>query len=180
MKYYATVDEQEFVIEVGHENQIIVAIGRLVDRVDARLPGDVVVVERVRPLECDEQRRLEDVPAVPARRGYADADAATEIIVRNPPMMADLKTHVLDKGLSSAEDPNSVFYQRGLVMSMFLAEGIAAAVQHIGQQRLWLAFSQQIRNSPVVRAALELLDYAALGTNNKRSVGWQNRSGVRQ
>ncbi|MDV7144359.1 ABC transporter substrate-binding protein [Tropicimonas sp. TH_r6] len=48
------------------------------------------------------------------------------------PMMADLKAHVLDKGLSSTEDPNSVFYQRGLVMSMFLAEGIAAAQGEFG------------------------------------------------
>ncbi|NDR58009.1 ABC transporter substrate-binding protein [Aliiruegeria sabulilitoris] len=48
------------------------------------------------------------------------------------PMMADLKTHVLDKGLSTVEDPNSVFYQRGLVMSMFLTEAIAAAQGEFG------------------------------------------------
>ncbi len=48
------------------------------------------------------------------------------------PMMADLKTHVLDAGKSTAEDPDSVFYQRGLVMSMFLAEGIAAAQAEFG------------------------------------------------
>lgn len=44
-------------------------------------------------------------------------------------LMADLRTHVLDKGLSSVEDPGSVFYQRGLVISMILAEGIRTAQQ---------------------------------------------------
>jgi branched-chain amino acid transport system substrate-binding protein len=47
-------------------------------------------------------------------------------------LMADLKTHVYDAGESSAEDVNSVFYQRGLVMSMFLAEAIAAAQAEFG------------------------------------------------
>ncbi|MEM9902200.1 MAG: ABC transporter substrate-binding protein [Pseudomonadota bacterium] len=43
------------------------------------------------------------------------------------PIMAELKEHVFDKGLSTAENVNGVFYQRGLVMSMMLAEGIRTA-----------------------------------------------------
>ncbi|WP_116133342.1 ABC transporter substrate-binding protein [Tropicimonas sp. IMCC34043] len=46
------------------------------------------------------------------------------------PIMADLKQYVYDKGNSTAEDPDSVFYQRGLVISMMLAEGIRTAQQH--------------------------------------------------
>lgn len=47
------------------------------------------------------------------------------------PIMADLKKHVIDAGKSQVSDPaadiNKVFYQRGLIISMFLVEGIKAA-----------------------------------------------------
>ncbi|MCU0790765.1 MAG: ABC transporter substrate-binding protein, partial [Nitratireductor sp.] len=47
------------------------------------------------------------------------------------PIMADLKKHVIDAGKSLVSDPandiNKVFYQRGLIISMFLVEGIKAA-----------------------------------------------------
>lgn len=49
------------------------------------------------------------------------------------PVMADIKKHVIDAGKSLIEDPNdidTVFYQRGLVMSMLLAEGVKAAQEH--------------------------------------------------
>ena len=48
------------------------------------------------------------------------------------PIMADLKTHVIDKGLSDASNVNGVFYQRGLVISMILAEGIRTAQEMHG------------------------------------------------
>ncbi|MFV0358204.1 ABC transporter substrate-binding protein [Tropicimonas sp.] len=48
------------------------------------------------------------------------------------PLMADIRTHVLDANLSQQKDPNTVFYQRGLVISMMLAEGIRAAQQEFG------------------------------------------------
>ena len=45
------------------------------------------------------------------------------------PIMADIQQHVVDAGksLSNPEEMSGVFYGRGLVMSMILAEGIAAA-----------------------------------------------------
>ncbi|WP_370310714.1 ABC transporter substrate-binding protein [Salipiger bermudensis] len=49
-------------------------------------------------------------------------------------LMADIKKYVIDTGKTqTTEDQlNSVFYQRGLVMSMMLAEGIKAAQEHTG------------------------------------------------
>ena len=48
--------------------------------------------------------------------------------------MADIKTHVVDAGksLSNPEEMQGVFYGRGLVISMILAEGIAAAQAEFG------------------------------------------------
>ncbi len=43
------------------------------------------------------------------------------------PIMADLQQYVIGAGKSQAEDVNSVFYQRGLVISMILAEAIRTA-----------------------------------------------------
>ena len=46
------------------------------------------------------------------------------------PVMDEIKKHVVDAGnslLDSPEDMNSIFYQRGVVISMFLVEGIKAA-----------------------------------------------------
>ncbi|WP_166417284.1 ABC transporter substrate-binding protein [Cochlodiniinecator piscidefendens] len=50
------------------------------------------------------------------------------------PVMAAVREHVFEAGnsLASEEELNSVFYQRGLVISMILTEGIAAAQDHFG------------------------------------------------
>ncbi|WP_292294642.1 ABC transporter substrate-binding protein [Marivita sp.] len=45
------------------------------------------------------------------------------------PIMADLEEYVFSRGLSQAEDTDWVFYQRGLVISMILAEGMRTAQQ---------------------------------------------------
>ena len=48
--------------------------------------------------------------------------------------MADIQTHVVDAGksLSNAEEMAGVFYGRGVVMSMILAEAIAGAQAEFG------------------------------------------------
>jgi len=48
------------------------------------------------------------------------------------PIMADIKQYVVDAGKSDAADINSVFYQRGMVTSMILAEGIRTAQEMHG------------------------------------------------
>ncbi|MEM6897136.1 MAG: ABC transporter permease, partial [Pseudomonadota bacterium] len=50
------------------------------------------------------------------------------------PVHGDLETHVVDTGksLSNPEEMAGVFYNRGLVMSMILAEGIRAAQEEYG------------------------------------------------
>lgn len=48
-------------------------------------------------------------------------------------VIADIKKHVVDAGnslIGSADDMSTVFYQRGIVMSMILAEGIRTAQDH--------------------------------------------------
>ncbi|PRY24277.1 amino acid/amide ABC transporter substrate-binding protein (HAAT family) [Aliiruegeria haliotis] len=65
------------------------------------------------------------------------------------PLLADLKTHVYDKGMSEAEDTNAVFYQRGLVISMILAEAIAKAQEIHGTGEI---------NAAQLRDGLENLD----------------------
>jgi branched-chain amino acid transport system substrate-binding protein len=54
--------------------------------------------------------------------------------VADAPLLADIKKHVVDAGKSqaAADEIESVFYQRGLVMGMILAEGIKAAQQKFG------------------------------------------------
>jgi branched-chain amino acid transport system substrate-binding protein len=49
-------------------------------------------------------------------------------------VMKDIQTHVVDKGLSLAtdEERNEVFYQRGLVISMMLAEAVRTAQEMHG------------------------------------------------
>ncbi len=49
-------------------------------------------------------------------------------------VMADIQKHVVDAGksLSNADEMSGVFYGRGVVMSMILAEGIAAAQAEFG------------------------------------------------
>lgn len=50
------------------------------------------------------------------------------------PVMADIRKHVFDAGKSQAseEEMGEVFYQRGIVISMILAEGIATAQANFG------------------------------------------------
>ncbi|WP_370322187.1 ABC transporter substrate-binding protein [Oricola sp.] len=50
------------------------------------------------------------------------------------PVMADIKKHVVDPGNSQSNEKEmqGVFYGRGLVISMILAEGIKAAQDHFG------------------------------------------------
>ncbi|MHA6324609.1 ABC transporter substrate-binding protein [Roseivivax sp. CAU 1753] len=50
------------------------------------------------------------------------------------PVMADIKTHVIDAGLSQTnpEEMSGVFYGRGIVISAILAEGITAAQKEFG------------------------------------------------
>jgi branched-chain amino acid transport system substrate-binding protein len=53
-------------------------------------------------------------------------------------VMADIQTHVVDKGLSLASDEerNEVFYQRGLVISMMLAEAVRTAQEMHGTEQI--------------------------------------------
>lgn len=50
------------------------------------------------------------------------------------PLMADIRKYVFDAGdsLATAEELDTVFYQRGLVISMLLVEGIKAAQANFG------------------------------------------------
>jgi len=52
--------------------------------------------------------------------------------------MADIRKHVFDAGksLASEEEMGEVFYQRGIVISMILAEGITAAQAHFGEANI--------------------------------------------
>jgi branched-chain amino acid transport system substrate-binding protein len=53
-------------------------------------------------------------------------------------VMADIQAHVVDKGLSLASDEErgEVFYQRGLVISMMLAEGVRTAQEMHGTAQI--------------------------------------------
>ena len=55
--------------------------------------------------------------------------------VPDAPVMADIRTHVVEAGdsLAAEEELNWVFYQRGLVISMILVEGIKTAQDHFGE-----------------------------------------------
>ncbi|MFV2091925.1 MAG: ABC transporter substrate-binding protein [Hyphomicrobiales bacterium] len=54
------------------------------------------------------------------------------------PVMDDIRKYVFDAGnsLASAEELNTVFYQRGLVISMILMEGVAAAQENFGVAKI--------------------------------------------
>ncbi|MEO1677545.1 MAG: ABC transporter substrate-binding protein [Pseudomonadota bacterium] len=65
------------------------------------------------------------------------------------PVMAAIKEHVIDAGKSQAEDHSSVFYQRGLVISMILAEGIRTAQEIHGTAEI---------DGPMLRDGLANLD----------------------
>lgn len=54
------------------------------------------------------------------------------------PVMADIKTHVVDAGNSQSneEEMSGVFYNRGIIISAILAEGIRAAQEHTGKAEI--------------------------------------------
>ena len=66
-------------------------------------------------------------------RGKGYKSISWSVPVADAPVMADIKKHVVDAGKSLIESPddmNTVFYQRGVLISMFLVEGIRAAQEH--------------------------------------------------
>jgi branched-chain amino acid transport system substrate-binding protein len=63
--------------------------------------------------------------------------------------MDALEEHVYSEGLSDAENVNGVFYQRGLVISMILAEGIRTAQQ---------MHDTDVIDGPMLRDGLENLE----------------------
>ena len=65
------------------------------------------------------------------------------------PIMDALEEHVYSEGLSDAENVNGVFYQRGLVISMILAEGIRTAQQ---------MHDTDVIDGPMLRDGLENLE----------------------
>ncbi|MBV2360116.1 ABC transporter substrate-binding protein [Thalassococcus sp. CAU 1522] len=54
------------------------------------------------------------------------------------PVMADIKKHVVDAGISQSNETEmqGVFYSRGIVISMILAEGIKTAQDHFGTAQI--------------------------------------------
>lgn len=66
-------------------------------------------------------------------KGKGYKSISWSVPVADAPVMADIKKYVVDPGNSLMEDPadiNSVFYQRGVLISMILAEGIRGAQEH--------------------------------------------------
>lgn len=66
-------------------------------------------------------------------KGKGYKSISWSVPVADAPVMADIKKYVVDTGNSLMEDPadiNSVFYQRGVLISMILAEGIREAQEH--------------------------------------------------
>ncbi|MDU8911361.1 ABC transporter substrate-binding protein [Aestuariicoccus sp. MJ-SS9] len=61
--------------------------------------------------------------------------------VLDAPVLADIKTHVVDAGnsLSNETEMQGVFYNRGIVISMILAEGIRTAQEHTGNATITAA-----------------------------------------
>ncbi len=71
--------------------------------------------------------------------------------VPDAPLMADVKKHVIDakKSQMNAGEENWVFYQRGLMISLMLVEGVKAAQGH---------FNTKVVNAEQLRWGLENLD----------------------
>ncbi|KMK68700.1 ABC transporter substrate-binding protein [Puniceibacterium sp. IMCC21224] len=69
-------------------------------------------------------------------KGYKSISFSYPVL--DAPVMADIKKHVVDAGdtLSNEEEMQGVFYSRGLVISMILAEGIKAAQDHTGKAEI--------------------------------------------
>ena len=66
-------------------------------------------------------------------KGNGYKSLSWSVPVADAPVMADIKKHVVDAGKSLIESPddmNTVFYQRGVLISMILVEGIKAAQEH--------------------------------------------------
>lgn len=66
-------------------------------------------------------------------KGKGYKSISWSVPVADAPVMADIKKHIIDPGKSLMEDPNdinSVFYQRGVLISMILTEGIRVAQEH--------------------------------------------------
>jgi branched-chain amino acid transport system substrate-binding protein len=71
--------------------------------------------------------------------------------VPDSPLMADIKKHVIDTGKSQMKpgEENWVFYQRGLMISLMLVEGVKAAQAN---------FNTKVINAEQLRWGLENLD----------------------
>lgn len=79
-------------------------------------------------------------------KGYRSI--AWNVAVPEAPLMADMRKYVIDAGKSdvSADDVDGGFYQRGLMISMILAEGVRSAQEH---------FDTKLINSEQLRYGLE-------------------------
>ena len=66
-------------------------------------------------------------------KGYKSISFSYPVL--DAPVMADIRKYVVDEGatLSDEEEMKGVFYSRGLVISMILAEGIKVAQEHAGK-----------------------------------------------
>lgn len=84
-------------------------------------------------------------PVGDAGKGYRAI--SWSVPIPDAPVIADIKKYA--KSDVSAEDMNSVFYQRGVVISMILVEGIKAAQAKFGVKKI---------NGEQLRAGLEMLD----------------------
>lgn len=70
----------------------------------------------------------------------------------NFPVMDDIRKHVVEKGdslIKAESDLDTVFYQRGIVLSVILAEGVKTAQDHFGEKNI---------NAEQLRWGLENLD----------------------
>ena len=69
-------------------------------------------------------------------KGYKSISFSYPVL--DAPVMADIKKHVVDAGnsLSNEEEMQGVFYSRGLVISMILAEGIKTAQEMTGKAEI--------------------------------------------
>ena len=72
-------------------------------------------------------------------KGKGYKSISWSVPVPDAPVMADIKKHVIDPGNSLLENPddmNSVFYQRGVLISMFLVEAIKAAQKNFDTKEI--------------------------------------------
>ncbi|QUS55318.1 ABC transporter substrate-binding protein [Pseudovibrio brasiliensis] len=70
----------------------------------------------------------------------------------NFPVLEDIRTHVVSKGnseIKSEADMDTIFYQRGIIISMILAEAAKTAQDHFGEKNI---------NAEQLRWGLENLD----------------------